>query len=250
MESPRASGSSAFIIMPFDRELDWLHEEIILACDAEGVIAKRGDDVFAPGSILQQILHDIDTVDMVFAVCTGKSANVFFELGYAWKNHTPILIAEDKHDLPFDVSGHRTVMYGQNNPNGSRQTLGLRLKRTIRAIQGREEIPQGRILTSPPIRKASPRISATLQTSGRSRRLVLSNTGTAHVEQVTVDIPPSATSFHIIRDELPIDVLRPGESVKLIASVVMGGGKSIFDITIRGNLEDGTPIEFPAKISL
>lgn len=236
--------------MPFDRELDWLYDEIILACHAEGVIAKRGDDVFAPGSVLQQILHDIDTVDMVFAVCTGKSANVFFELGYAWKNHDPILIAEDVDDLPFDVAGHRAVMYGQNNPNGSRQTLGLRLKRTIRAVRERERIPQGKILTSPPARKNSARISTTLQSTGPGRRLILSNTGTENIEHVTVDIPPSATSLRVIDDELPIDVLRPGESVKIIASVVMGGGKSIFDVTVRGNLEDGTPMEFPAKISL
>ncbi|MFJ6685780.1 hypothetical protein [Streptomyces werraensis] len=236
--------------MPFDRELDWLHEEIIFACDAEGVAAMRGDDVFAPGSVLQQILNDIDMADMVFAVCTGKSANVFFELGYAWKKHDPILIAEDTHDLPFDVAGHRALMYGQNNPNGSRATLRQRLRRTIRAVLEREHIPQGRILTAAPTQKASARISATLQNSGRSHRLILSNTGTKNVEQVTVDVPSYATSFHLLDDELPIDILRPGEQVKLLASVVMGGGKSIFDITVRGNLEDGTLVEIPAKISL
>ncbi|MFF9299215.1 hypothetical protein [Streptomyces sp. NPDC014764] len=241
----------AFIIMPFDRELDWLHEEIIFACDAEGVTAMRGDDVFAPGSVLQQILSDIDTADMVFAVCTGKSANVFFELGYAWKNHDPILIAEGTHDLPFDVAGHRAVMYGQDNPNGSRATLRQRLRRTIRAVTERERIPQGRILATPPAQRTSARISATLQNSGRgSHRLVLSNTGNQNVEQVAVDVPPHAGSFHLRDDELPIDVLRPGEQVKLLAITSMGGGKSIFDITVRGKLEDGTPVEFPCKISL
>ncbi|MFH9010703.1 hypothetical protein ACH4C6_04955 [Streptomyces sp. NPDC017943] len=250
MEENRAAGT-AFIIMPFTRELDWLHHTIVSACLAEGVKPKRGDDVFEPGSVLNQILADIDAADIVFAVCTGKSANVFFELGYAWKQHDPILIAEDTHDLPFDIAAYRAALYGQENPSGARETLEWRLRRSIRAILDREQLPKGKALTEPPARKGTPRITATLHNVGRgSRRFVLSNTGTSIVKQVSVEVPPEASSFHLLDNDLPLDVLRPGESVRLLASVVMGGGKSIFDVIIKGMLEDGTPVEFPVKISL
>jgi hypothetical protein len=242
--------AKAFLIMPFERDLDWLRDTIIEAALEENVDTIRADNIFSPGAILQQILQNIDNADLIFAVCTGKNANVFFELGYAWLHHKPILIAESTEDLPFDIAAFRAELYGHDHHGADRHSLNLRLRRAIQAALAEERLPRGRILKTQKLPAA--RLTAALhETGGRgSYRLVISNTGNVDLKGVDVDIPAEATSLHIHTDPLPVDILRPGESIKLHASVVMGGGKSVFDIILNGVDPDGQNREFPSKISL
>ncbi|MDE0802784.1 MAG: hypothetical protein OSA99_05610 [Acidimicrobiales bacterium] len=109
---------------------------------------------------------------------------------------------------------------------------------------------RGTRLTSPPVPKQQPRLAARLESHGRSRRLVLSNSGTVEMTGVDVEVPAEASSFHLVTNELPIDILRPGERVALLASLVMGGGVSIFDVTVSGSTPDGERASFPSKISI
>ena len=132
--------------MPFDAALNWVHAEVIHASVAQGVRTRRADDSARPGPVVQQILDDIDAADVIFAVCTGKNANVFFELGYAWRHHTPILIAEDTHDLPFDLRGNRTALYGRKSPGADRDTLRFRLQEAIASVLAEDGLPRGRRL--------------------------------------------------------------------------------------------------------
>jgi hypothetical protein len=112
-------------------------------------------------------------------------------------------------------------------------------------------LPVGRRLSAPPERKPEARLSAHLESHGRSNyRLVLANIGTVDAMDVNVEVPPEASSFTLHTDELPIDVLRPGERVALMASVHMGGGKSIFDVFITGTTAEGDQLRFPSKISI
>lgn len=112
-------------------------------------------------------------------------------------------------------------------------------------------LPVGRRLSAPPERKPEARLSAHLESHGRSSyRLVLANIGTVEVMDVDVEVPPEASSFTLFTDELPIDVLRPGERVALMASLHMGGGKSIFDVFVTGTTADGDHLRFPSKISI
>lgn len=134
--------------MPFDPALNWLHAEVIHASVAQGVHTRRADDSAQPGPVVQQILDDIDAADVIFAVCTGKNANVFFELGYAWGHHTPILIAEDTHDLPFDLLGNRTALYGRKSPGADRHTLRFRLEKAIASVLAEGGLPRGRRLAA------------------------------------------------------------------------------------------------------
>jgi hypothetical protein len=247
---PDSSRPQAFLIMPFGQDLDWLHDEILDASFKEGIDTRRADSIFNPGSILEQILIGIDNADLIFAVCTGKNANVFFELGYAWKRHRPILIAENADDLPFDTAAFRTLFYGGDTNDTDRHSLSFRLQKAIRAIKDEGLLPKGRVLTSPPKVRNSARLSASLKDEGRSHRLLLTNTGTVSLAQVDVEVPEEAQSFRIRSDELPVDVLRPGETVRLLVSIVMGGGPSIFDLTLRGVDEAGEVLEFPSKISI
>jgi hypothetical protein len=112
-------------------------------------------------------------------------------------------------------------------------------------------LPVGRRLSVPPERKPEARLSAHLESHSRSSyRLVLANIGNVDAIGVNVEIPPEASSFSLFTDELPIDVLRPGERVALMAVVHMGGGKSIFDVFVTGTTPDGDQLRFPSKISI
>lgn len=240
-----------FLIMPFRDDLDWLRDEIVWAGTDEGVTIERADDIFTRGAILKQIFKAIDAADVVISVCTGKSANVFFELGYAWRHHNPILIAESSEDMPFDIQAFRTEFYGGPGTGQHRNTLKSRLRKSIAAALAEERLPQGRILAAPPSPKRVARLTARLQDLGRSHRLVISNSGTVEIHNVTVEVPQEAVNFRLFSNDLPLTVLRPGEQVGLQVVIVMAGeGRSIFDISLRGETAEGEPLEFPAKISI
>ena len=250
MTEDLATPKRGFLIMPFRPELEWIRDEVIAAGLDEGVEIDRGDDIFERGVILDQIFETIDEADVVVAVCTGKNANVFFEMGYAWRHHKPILIADNTDDLPFDIRHFRTEMYGGTSADQHRRTLRARVRKAIRAVISNEPIPRGRRLTAAPVRKEAARLSAQLIGGSRNNRLVISNTGTVDIHEVDFEVPEDATSSHVLNAETPIDVLRPGEQVKFFVSIVMGGGRQIFDLKLTGKMADGELLEFPAKISL
>ncbi len=237
--------------MPFDPGLNWLRDDVLAAGGAEGVSIERADDIFRPGVLLDQILDAINEADVVVAICTGKNANAFFELGYAWRSHSPVLLAESTADLPFDVAHYRTLIYGPPTPSLDRDDLRRRLAASIRGAIEAKPLPRGHRLPSAPVPKASTRLSADLQATGRNHRLVVSNTGIVEVHDVDVQVPEEATSLHLVNSGyLPVSILRPGERIKVPASVVMGGGASVFDIEVTGQTADGRSVVFPIKISL
>jgi hypothetical protein len=114
--------------MPFAEEFDWLYEELQAAGRDASVNVERADDIFEAGIVIDQIKARIRGADIVIAVCTGRNANVFYELGIAESAHRPILIGEDKMDLPFDVLHFRAQFYGGDR----RATLRERVVRSIR----------------------------------------------------------------------------------------------------------------------
>lgn len=239
-----------FLIMPFKSEFEWIKDDVIAAGLDVGVEIDRADDIFSPGVILDQIFAAIDGAHVVVAVCTGRNANVFFELGFAWRHHDPILIAESTDDLPFDIQHFRAVMYGGPAADQHPRTLRARVRRALRAVLDEARLPRGQRLLTPPAPKQAARLSAQLTGVGSSQRLILSNSGTMELHNVNVDVPDEATSFGLLADGLPIDTLRPGEQVKFPVSVTMGGGPRIFDIQLGGETADGDHLTFPTKISL
>jgi len=240
-----------FLIMPFDTRFDWLRDDIIAAGRSVDVAIERADDIFAPGVLLDQVLDAIDQAAVVVGICTGRNANVFFELGYAWRSHSPVLLAESKADLPFDVAHYRTLIYGAPTPALDREDLRARLARMIEAAVTARPLPRGSRLQSAPVVKPATRLSADLQETGRSsHRLVITNTGTVDVHDVDVTVPPEVQMFRLITDALPVAVLRPGERVRLPALMSMGGGPSVFDIELSGRTPDSGAVTFPVKISI
>jgi hypothetical protein len=101
------------------------------ACWNAGVELRRADSIFRSGVVIDQIRQAIADADLVIAVCTGKNANVFYELGLAEAmGHQPILIAPDARHLPFDKAHCRCHMYG-----GKRLTTKTLPARLVKAIE-------------------------------------------------------------------------------------------------------------------
>lgn len=247
--------AEGFIITPFSDDLEWLTDLIRDVGTKQRVDFKRADDIFKPGVIIEQILDAIDQTDVIVAVTTGRNANVFFELGYAWRKHHPILIAETAADMPFDVSAWRHLLYGQGRACESREELEKQLSAAIESVleQGRP-LPRGRILGELPSRRSSARVVARYEsTSSRGGgRLILRNAGTQDVESVDVEIPSDARLTVVGTEELPVDLLRPGESVHVqaMSSMAMNDARrSNFDVVVRG-VVDGKAHEWPSKVSV
>lgn len=139
--------ASAFFITPFaptegedPEEFEAVQRAVRMAADAAGVDLVRADDIFEAGVVIDQIRGAIERADLVIAVCTGRNANVFYELGLAHvAQHLPILIARSAEDLPFDVAHWRAQLYGP--PHGI-EDLAERVQQAIEeTLEAREREP-------------------------------------------------------------------------------------------------------------
>jgi hypothetical protein len=111
-----------FVVMPFQESLKPIYEQHILPV-ARGLdlTCKRGDDFFSDDSIMDEIWSAIWYSKMCIAECTGRNANVFYEMGIAHTIGRPcILIAQSLQDVPFDVQHRRVIIY-ENTPSSLRK---------------------------------------------------------------------------------------------------------------------------------
>ena len=154
----------AFLVTPFSataaggedpdlyaRVQNAIHE----GAQAAGVELKAANDIFKAGVVIEQVRGAIETADVIIGVCTGRNANVFYELGIAEvREHKPILIAATKDDLPFDMAHWRAHMYGETDPI---TTLGERVRKAIvETLAERDEDTETRTVPA-----SAPRVFAT-----------------------------------------------------------------------------------------
>jgi hypothetical protein len=114
-DRPDPHAATCFIVMPFGEE--WspeVHRILARACEAAGVRSVRGDDLFTPTDILEDIWQSINTSDFVVADITGRNPNVLYELGIAHTLAKPVLIlSQHAADIPIDLATRRVILYGQ-----------------------------------------------------------------------------------------------------------------------------------------
>lgn len=108
-------GKNVFVLMPFNESfLDVYELGIKAACDAEGWACSRVDEHVFSGLILEQIYDSIKNADLIVADMSEKNPNVFYEVGYAHAlNKRVILLTRDASDIPFDLTGHRHIVYNE-----------------------------------------------------------------------------------------------------------------------------------------
>jgi hypothetical protein len=127
-----------FMIMPFAEHLKPIYERHILpAVSSLSLSCKRGDDFFSDNSIIDEVWSAIYFSKLCIVECTGRNANVFYEMGMAHTvGRSCIMIAQNIDDIPFDVQQRRVITY-ENTPDGLRKFKQVLIK-TIQSELGLE----------------------------------------------------------------------------------------------------------------
>ena len=133
-----AAVSRAFVVMQLSAPFTDVYLDVIKsACEDFGIEATRADEIYGPGVIIEDIVEQVSTAQLVIADISVENANVYFEVGYALATKKPIiLLAKRGTPLPFDVSGFRVLFYEDSIGGKSRVEEGLR--KHLRALLGPE----------------------------------------------------------------------------------------------------------------
>ena len=109
---------SCFVMMPFGNWFDRYYQEIYVpAIRAAGFEPVRSDELFATGSVVEQIWEQIEKSSVLLADLTDKNANVFYELGLAHAAQKPVVLAAGRiEDVPFDLRHLRVITYDTREP--------------------------------------------------------------------------------------------------------------------------------------
>lgn len=105
---------SCFLVMPFGTpEADAVHAVLRQACQRAGLRPLRGDDLFTPTDILDDIWRSLAGAHCVIADISGRNPNVMYELGIAHTLAKPVLIlSRSAADIPIDLATRRVIVYG------------------------------------------------------------------------------------------------------------------------------------------
>lgn len=108
-----------FMIMPFAEPFSSIYQKKIRPiAENLNLKIKRGDDFFATHAIMTDVWSAMFRSYCVIAECTGRNANVFYELGMAHTLNKPtILLTQNIEDIPFDIRQLRHINY-VNSPDG------------------------------------------------------------------------------------------------------------------------------------
>ncbi len=117
-KSPQKKKDLCFVIMPFGGWFDDYYESIYRpAIEASGLAVKRTDDLYRPGTIVNDIWSLTKEAKILLADLTGKNPNVFYELGLAHALAKPVILVTDSMgDVPFDLRSLRVLEYDKNMP--------------------------------------------------------------------------------------------------------------------------------------
>lgn len=121
------------LMMPFSMEFKEVFGVIRATCSDIGLRCLRADDIWENDAVIQDIVSLINRSKVVICDCTGRNANVFYEIGIA---HTlgrdVILITQNDGDVPFDLRHLRYITY-LNNQEG-RKELSARIKGRLETL--------------------------------------------------------------------------------------------------------------------
>ncbi len=122
------------VMMPFDAAFGPVYQTLQSAATDVGLVCRRVDEIWENPAIIQDIVNLIDKSFVVVCDCTGRNANVFYEIGIA---HTlgreVVLITQVDADIPFDLRHLRYIKYLDNDEG--RQGLKAEIDGRFRYLQ-------------------------------------------------------------------------------------------------------------------
>lgn len=126
---------TCFVISPFGEPYDTYFRKILKpAIEKCDLYAVRGDSLFRPTTIVDDIWVGIKNASVLIAELTGRNPNVFYELGLAHAISKPvILLANDIDDVPFDLRAIRVLVYDKDQPDWG-QSLRADLIKALKEV--------------------------------------------------------------------------------------------------------------------
>lgn len=145
-----SSSNLCFVLMPFGEPFDEIYKNLISpGIQQAGLKALRADDIFSPGSIMEQIRSAIQQSRVCVVDLTGRNPNVLYELGIAQTLGKPtILLSQDISDVPFDIKHLRIIQYNPAKLELARKGLENSLQQVLgydRLDEARQLIDAGMI---------------------------------------------------------------------------------------------------------
>ena len=140
---------NVLVAMSFNPKLNPVYVHISKVVRSLKLTVQRGDDLSAPNAIMDDIWRRICGARVVIADCTGRSPNVFYEIGLAHAIGTPpvILITQRKANPPFDLRHNRYIeyKYPSKTISGFKRRLAKAIAETLKlGHAGRKIAPQRR----------------------------------------------------------------------------------------------------------
>lgn len=132
---PAKSVDTCFVISPFGEPFDTYFVHIVKpALEECGLYAIRGDSLYRPTTIVDDIWQGIRDAKLLIAELTDRNPNVFYELGLAHAISKPvILISKSIDDVPFDLRSIRVLVYDKDHPDWGNK-LRSSLVKSIREV--------------------------------------------------------------------------------------------------------------------
>lgn len=131
--SPRGvQQPEVLVLMPFTPEMALVYDEIrsvVLGCRAT---VARADDFHGDRFVMQDIWLAICGATLILADCTGRSPNVFYEVGLAHTVGVPtLLLTQDVNDIPFDIRHRRVIPYDLTKVRDFRLALEANIREEL-----------------------------------------------------------------------------------------------------------------------
>lgn len=135
---------SCFVIMPFGGWYDQYYQAVFKpAISDAGLKPRRADDLYRPGTIINDIWSQTRDATVVLADLSTKNANVLYELGLAHAIGKPVVIvSESVDDVPFDLRALRVIEYDKNAHDWG----SLLAESITKAIEGAMDVPLSFVL--------------------------------------------------------------------------------------------------------
>lgn len=130
---PQVDPNLVSAMMPFGDEFLPVFHAIQGACVSLQLACDRADNIWQNPAVIDDVANLIDRSAVVIFDCSGKNANVFYELGlaHAWGKEV-IIITNDPADIPFDLRHIRYFLYKNEQLNLLSTALSVRLRELTR----------------------------------------------------------------------------------------------------------------------
>jgi hypothetical protein len=118
LPDPHTEVPDVFVLMPFNEDQKPIFTtHISRVVKRLGLTVGRADNFFAAHRIMSDVWTAISRSRLLVADCSGRNANVFYELGIAHTIGKPvILLTRDSNDMPFDLQHLRSIEYTYTPP--------------------------------------------------------------------------------------------------------------------------------------